>query len=95
MEDATSKTYRCTDYGVDATAHEENGFFVVHAGSKLGEVRNQHDRMMLRFRRFLTKENAFDADGLTLRGDEKFLYADSASYCISRNAACALSAYDL
>ena len=76
-------TYRCRDNGSDAIAHEEDGYFVVHAGSRLGEVRNLHDKVMLRFRHALKNENALEDDGLTLSDDEKFLYADEAARIIT------------
>ena len=82
MENAT-KTYQCKDCGADAAAHEEDGFFVVHAGSKFGEVRNKGDNVMLRFRRVLENEGAFEEDGLTLRGDERFLHADEAARIVT------------
>lgn len=77
------KTYRLTDYGCDATAHEENGFFVIHAGSRFGDIRNPHDRMMRGYRDFLSRNGAFGADGLTLRGDERLLYADEAARVVT------------
>ena len=81
--DATCKLYRCADYGADATAHVKDGFFVVHAGSRLGAIRNRSDNVMLRYRHVLKNEGALEDDGLTLRNDERFLYADEAARIVT------------
>ena len=82
MKNTPPKCYRCTDYGADATAHEEEGFFVVHAGSKFGPIRNRCDNMMLNFRHALRRAGAFKR-GLVLKGDEKFLYADETARIVT------------
>lgn len=83
MENATRKTYRCTDCGADATAHEEDGFFVVHAGSRFGAPRNANDHLTLNFRRAIARDFDFDESSLTLKEDVKLLYADEAARIVT------------
>ena len=47
MENTAHKTYRCTDHGSDATAHEDGIYFIVHAGSRFGPSENPNDRVAL------------------------------------------------
>ena len=75
--------YRCTDNGSDATAHEEDGFFVVRAGSRFGVVRNGNDSMMQVFRRAIARDFSFDETSLTLNEDVKLLYADEAARIVT------------
>ena len=83
MENTAHKSYRCTDHGSDATAHEDGIYFVVHAGSRFGPSENPNDRIALNYRMFLSREGAFEDDGLTLRGDERLLYADEAARVVT------------
>ena len=81
--ESDTRVYRCTDYNTDATAHIEGPFFVVHAGSKFGEIRNNYDKVMLKFREALCAEKAFLSDNLPLKEDERFLYADEAARIVT------------
>lgn len=83
MKNAARKTYRCTDHGADATAHEEDKLFVIHAGSRFGEIRNRHDHLMLQFRRGISRDFDFDEETLTLNEDVKLLYADEAARIVT------------
>lgn len=80
---ATHKAYRCTDHGADATAHEEDRFFVVHAGSRFGAPRNENDHLMLNFRRAIARDFDFDESTLVLNEDVKLLYADEAARIVT------------
>ena len=75
--------YRLTDYGADATAHVEDRFFIVHAGSRFGAIRNNYDGMMLDFRRAIARDFDFDEATLTLNEDLKLLYADEAARIVT------------
>ena len=75
--------YRLTDYGVDATAHADGEFFIVHAGSRFGAVRNAHDHVMLNYRRAIARDFSFDEASLTLNEDVKLLYADEAARIVT------------
>jgi len=81
MENAT--IYRCTDNGSDATAHEEDGFFVVRAGSRFGVVRNGNDGIVREFRRAIARDFSFDEKSLTLNEGVKLLYADEAARIVT------------
>ena len=75
--------YRLNDHGADATAHVEDGFFVVHAGSRFGAIKNNYDGMMLDFRRAIARDFDFDEATLTLNEDLKLLYADEAARIVT------------
>lgn len=81
MENAT--IYRLTDHGADATAHEEGGYFIVHAGSRFGAIRNNGDSMMIEFRKAIARDYTFDESTLMLNEDVKLLYADEAARIVT------------
>lgn len=83
MHTENTTIYHCTDCGSNATAYEKDGFFVICAGSRFGSIRNKHDHVMLGYRDFLSRNKAFEDDGLTLRADEKLLYADEAARVVT------------
>ena len=77
------KIYYLTDCGADATAHEEEDCFIVHAGSKLGPIKTQKCGVMLGLREVLERLKLLEEDGITLRNDFPFSYADDAARVIS------------
>ncbi len=72
MSENNYKIYYCTANNSNASAYEKDDAFIVCAGSRLGEIVNNKDTLMLRFRRELEKDKVFKEDGLTLRKDQPF-----------------------
>lgn len=73
------EVYHLTLNGADARGFCDDGMFTIAAGSSLGPVAANLDRVALRFRNAIVRDGMLSSDGVTLLEDVRYLYRDEAA----------------
>lgn len=73
------RAYRLDLNGADALGFDENEMFTIAAGSRLGPIAANLDRVALRFRGAVVRDGMMSVDGVTLLEDVRYLHPDEAA----------------